>query len=184
MTASDGTRDNTYRESWWRTFLACPDLPSGPRFVGLAISTHARANGLRAVVSVEMLSVETGAGESTVRRHVHWLRSNGWVVRTAQGGRDGSGKVRANEYALTISADQSGEQFRTPPTVQSGERLRAVSIAQSDISTARLSSSTAHPGEQPPSSSPGSTPRRPRRQRNAPAPVSAFPPGAERRENW
>lgn len=184
MTVLDDGRDNTYREAWWRAFLTSPGLPSGARLVGVVISTHSRANGLRAVVSAEMIAAETGAGESTVRRHVHWLRVHGWVVRTVQGGRDGSGRVRANEYALTISTAQSGEQLSGLSTNQSGEQLSVVSTARSVVSTARSDVSTAHSGERPPSSSPRNTPRRPRRVWNAPAPASAFPPGATRLETW
>lgn len=159
MSGANGARDYRYRERWWRGFLAVPDLPAGARLVGLVLSTHARADGTRAVASVAMLAADIGAGESTVRRHLAWIVSSGWAERTARGGRDGSGRVHASEYALTISTAQQGEQLSPASTARSDERLiTAPRPLNANASTAQLGVSTAHLSERPPSSSPRDTP--------------------------
>jgi|GEM_PF-4527383 len=159
MAEAEPGRNHKYRDAWWRALGTIGDLSPGERTVALLVSTHARADGTRALVSAAMLSAESGTGESTVRRHLASLVKRRLIVRTSRGGRDGSGKARASIYSLTISTAQSGEQLSEVSTARSDEQLsdglnRSIDASQPldpDVST-------AHPGERPPSSPPSNPP--------------------------
>src|SRR5674476_691532 len=153
-------RDNTYREEWWRLVLSIPELTPGSRMIALVISTHARANGLRAVASLEKIAADAGMGESTARKHLKWLRDRDLVVQVARGGRNGDGLLRASTYKLVkpISTAQPSEQLTPASTATPGEHLTPTSTARSDVSTAQSDVSTARLGEHPPSSSPRNPP--------------------------
>ncbi|HEY5985984.1 MAG TPA: helix-turn-helix domain-containing protein [Streptosporangiaceae bacterium] len=94
--------DDRYRGSWQKAVCASRDI-TGKRYeVAVTISLHARRDGTNALVSIPELAETTGMSERSVRMHLSWLRSNGWLSVTHRGHRRGDGQVVPNVYCLAL----------------------------------------------------------------------------------
>jgi hypothetical protein len=123
---------------WWRAIRDDPGITGDALLVALLISTTARSDGTRAVMSNQALVDDTGLSLATVKRRVREVREAGWLVLVERGRRLGNGSTTANAYALThpvdnpVSTGHPGDLFKQGSTAHT----RQVQAG-----------STAHPGE-------------------------------------
>jgi DNA-binding transcriptional ArsR family regulator len=97
-------RDHKFREQWWRQIESDPnpDIADGLLAAAYAISTNARVDGTRALMSNRRLAQILKKNERTARRHTQKLRDLGYLELAERGGRRGDGTIAANVYELSL----------------------------------------------------------------------------------
>lgn len=92
------------------------DVPSGPRFVLVALANRANEEGGDLYPSIRWIKKKTGIPERTIRQHITDLQTRGLLVKTERR-RDDGGRT-SNEYMLPLM--QPGLRFSTPPAATAG----------------------------------------------------------------
>jgi hypothetical protein len=97
-------RDHKFREQWWRRIEADPnpDITDTLLAAAYAISTQARTDGTRALISIIRLAQILRKNERTARRRVQKLRDLEYLELVERGGHRGDGTVAANVYSLAL----------------------------------------------------------------------------------
>jgi GntR family transcriptional regulator len=85
---------------WWAWGWKHGPLNSDHRYVWLALANHADKSGV-CWPSISLLMEETRLSESTVRRAINALVSQGWLVRTERG--NGRGKLTHYQLVKRVS---------------------------------------------------------------------------------
>lgn len=101
-------RDHKFREAWWKQIKRDPnpDIAEGLLATALVISTEARVDGTRALMSNHRLAQILKKNERTARRHTQKLRDLGYLALAERGGRRGDGTITANIYELSLPDTQ------------------------------------------------------------------------------
>jgi hypothetical protein len=104
-------RDHKFREQWWRRIEADPnpDITDTLLAAAYAISTQARTDGTRALLSIIRLAQILRKNERTARRRVQKLRELGYLELVERGGHRGDGTVAANIYSLSLPSISNQE---------------------------------------------------------------------------
>jgi DNA-binding transcriptional MocR family regulator len=99
-------RDHKFREHWWRQIEndPNPDIADGLLAAAYAISTQARVDGTRALISHRRLAQILKRSEATAKRRILELRELGYLVLAERGGHRGGGTSKANVYELSLPA--------------------------------------------------------------------------------
>jgi len=96
--------DFTYRERWWKQIEddPNPDITDGLLAAAYAVSTAARRDGTRALMSRRRLAQILRKSEATAKRRIQKLVDLGYLDVVERGGRRGVA-VNANVYDLALS---------------------------------------------------------------------------------
>jgi biotin operon repressor len=154
-----------FRERWQKQVRKDPQVIKDLLAIALLISTEARGDGTRALMSQQQLAEDLGVSESTAKRRIKKLQELGYLEVVERGGRRGDGTTTANVYELFLpmtqmmDSDQSQQvtqmtsrnesqqvtqmTYREPPHTQ-------ISTGQTDASTGQNGVSTGHSGDPPP----------------------------------
>lgn len=81
----------------WAFKLSAISAP-GPKFVLVVLADYADEDG-SCYPSVEKIAERTAIGRSTVRKHLDWLETEGWISRERQ--RTATGELRGYRYKIT-----------------------------------------------------------------------------------
>jgi hypothetical protein len=99
-------RDITFREQWWEQILDDPEVVEGLLAAALDISTAARRDGTRALMSRRRLAETLGVSEAMAKRRTWRLQKPGYLQLVEQGRWRGDGTVTANVYDLSLRVTQ------------------------------------------------------------------------------
>jgi hypothetical protein len=136
-------RDITFREQWWEQILDDPEVVEGLLAAALAISTAARRDGTRALMSRRRLAETLGVSEATAKRRTWRLQKLGYLQLVEQGRWRGDGSWRPLAASMMIlkrkttnhepAADRRARQrdSRYPTRRQSGIVAQLTQLAQS-----------------------------------------------------
>jgi hypothetical protein len=147
--------DITFRERWWKQVRADRDVTEGLLAAALVISTVARRDGTRALISNQQLADDLGVSLATVQRRTRELRTLDYLEVVERGHRRGDGTLAANVYALSlrvtqVTARDESQQVTQVTARDSAEPLRAeFSTRQTGTSTPLMGASTRHPDDAP-----------------------------------
>jgi hypothetical protein len=166
-------RDIGFRERWWKQILDDPEVDEGLLAAALAISTTARRDGTRALMSRQRLAKIIKKSDATAKRRTWRLRELGYLQLVEQGRRRGDGEVTANVYDLSLRVTQMTHRD-DPQRVTQMTHWEEFSTGQNDVSTGQNSVSTGHPDDLPPLNPPLYPPNT---WPTADAASSATPPG-------
>jgi hypothetical protein len=98
--------DFTFRERWWEQILDDPEVDERLLAAALVISTEARRDGTRALMSRQRLAAILKKSEATAKRRTQQLRELGYLLLVEQGRRRGDGTVTSNVYDLSLRVTQ------------------------------------------------------------------------------
>jgi DNA-binding transcriptional MocR family regulator len=134
-----------FRERWCKQVRSDPQVTKDRLAVALLISTEARGDGTRALMSQEQLAKDLGVSVPTIERRIRELKELGYLEVAEKGGRRGDGTVAANVYNLsqpiTHVMDSGGSQPITQMMdrdSQQGTQMThrdEISIHQNGVST-------------------------------------------------
>jgi hypothetical protein len=147
--------DITFRERWWRQVLSDRDVVGDVLAAALAVSTAARRDGTRALMSNQQLAEILGRDERTVRRYTKQLLDLGYLEQVERGHRRGDGTVAANVYELSLQDAQVTSRDEAQRDTQMSSRDSAkqqhaeLSTGQNCVSTGQNGVSTGHPDVHP-----------------------------------
>lgn len=111
-----------FRERWWQQVRNDPRVIKDWLAVALLISTEARRDGTRALMSQEQLAEDLGVSVPTVERRIRELKEFGYLEVAERGGRRGDGKAMANKYNLSLPITQMMGSDESQPITQMMDR--------------------------------------------------------------
>ena len=114
-----GRDDPKFRFRWERAFRENCGLPASTRLVGLVVATFMDDDGTDAWPGLVTLSRCCGLGQRAVSKHLAVLVESGWLVRTREGRKVGSGAGAFGQpaaYVASIPAGGTGVHPGTFPT--------------------------------------------------------------------
>jgi hypothetical protein len=120
-----GRPDPKFRFRWERMFRENADLPSTTMLVGYALATWMDDDGTNAWPGLRKLKAATALGERAVSKHLAALVSSGWLVRTREGRKVGSGPGAFGVAAAFVASIPAGGTGVHPGTVPGGTDVQA-----------------------------------------------------------
>jgi transcriptional regulator with XRE-family HTH domain len=145
----------TFRERWWKQVRADRDVTEGLLAAALVISTVARRDGTRALISNQQLADDLGVSLPTVQRRTRELRTLGYLEQVERGHRRGDGTLAANVYALSLritkvtARDESQHVTQVTARDSTEQQHAEISTHQTGTSTHQMGASTHHPDDAP-----------------------------------
>jgi hypothetical protein len=86
---------------WFAALRDSPDVAGTRMLVLLTVASYMSPDGTGARPSIATLSANTRLSDKTVRRHLEWAKTAGWLV-VKRGGRRGNGRADSNEYTAAL----------------------------------------------------------------------------------
>ena len=143
--------DFTFRERWWKRVRADREVVGDLLAAAMVISSEARRDGTRALISHRQLAEDLGVSERMAQRHTKALRDLGYLELVERGGRRGV-TVTANVYDLSQRVTQMTQWDSQHDTQVSP--WDAGSLPADDVLTRQNDVPTRHPGVVPHFTSP------------------------------